>query len=390
VNEKFQHLDQEAFIRQKLYGGEESNLRKYAELVVGKFSLWRLLRYEVLTTFLGPLPGALGLLLRKFFYPALFKRAGKGTVFGRNIIVRNGHNICLGERVILDDNCLIDGRGAGDEGVIIGDRVMINRNVAIQAKIGPIAIGSDSDIGADCAIISQGGIYIGEMVSLGGSCHVGGGSFLLDLPNTEQLPDKTVGKASWVGGQHRITRGPIQIGARCAFAGSVTVLDGASVGPGCVVAPGMIIQEDVPADSVVMMHQKQIIIPRAQFGRAKADVAGIAGSSGSAERSAISAPAPNSILDAIYRALDELNEQLPIEKQLKKSPDTFLAEPNGTLDSLGLVNLIVTTERVMEEEFGRTIDLTSQLGASKEERLFESVKTLAHCLNHLMTSDSEP
>jgi acetyltransferase-like isoleucine patch superfamily enzyme len=68
-------------------------------------------------------------------------------VFGRNLTIRNAQNITLGDNVIIDDDCVLDARGAGPDGVVIGDRVIINRGASIQAKIGPIWIGEDSDIG---------------------------------------------------------------------------------------------------------------------------------------------------------------------------------------------------------------------------------------------------
>lgn len=383
MNNELQDLDEKAYIRHKLYAGGKSNFRRYAELVIGESSLWGLLKYELITTFLGPLPGALGLFLRKIFYPKLFKRVGKGTVFGRNVVVRNAHMVCLGERVMIDDNCLIDGRGAGEEGVLIGDQVMINRNVTIQAKIGPISIGANSDIGADSNIISQGGIYIGEMAAFGGGCHIGGGLFRLDATSGEEPSRDTAGHGSWVGGQHRFTKGPIRIGPRCAFAGYITVTDGVTIGSGCVIAPGAVIQEDVPADSVVMVHQKLVVMPWNQLQQT--------------ETEAVKKPQVivtqdgvtlEKVLEGIYRAIDELNEQLPAEKRLEKSPDTALVEPQGPLDSLGLVNLIVTTERIIGEELGKTVDLTATAPwkSMEGETPFRTPQGLAKYISGLLES----
>ena len=113
-----QKLDEQDYIRSKLFGSNVSVIRRYADLVVGpEASWWQLLRYEMITMLFGGLPGALGLALRKLFYPRLFRRCGRGVVFGRDLVIRNGHRIALGDNVIIDDACVIDGRGAGPTGI---------------------------------------------------------------------------------------------------------------------------------------------------------------------------------------------------------------------------------------------------------------------------------
>ena len=41
------------------------------------------------------------------------------------------------------------------------------------------------------------------------------------------------------------------------------------------------------------------------------------------------------LIDIIYQSLEEVNEQLPNEKQIQKSPDATLVGRTGGLDSLG-------------------------------------------------------
>ena len=106
--------DKEAkHIQDHLYREDMSARARYAHLVVGTSRWGPLLKYEILTMLLGPRSGALGLLLRKWFYPSLFASVGRNVVFGRSVVVRNAQNIELGDHVMLDDLSLIDGRGAG-------------------------------------------------------------------------------------------------------------------------------------------------------------------------------------------------------------------------------------------------------------------------------------
>ncbi len=139
-----QQLDEQDYLRSKLFTSNASMARRYADLVVGPgASLWRLAGYELVTMLLGRASGALGLALRRIFYPSLFRRCGRGVVFGRDLVIRNAHLISLGDHVIIDDGCILDGRGAGPAGVEIGDRTILGRGVSVQAKIGPIRIGPD-------------------------------------------------------------------------------------------------------------------------------------------------------------------------------------------------------------------------------------------------------
>ena len=48
---------------------------KYSRLFVGRKGLWFLIKYEFINLFITPMPGALGLAIRKIFYPRLLKRS---------------------------------------------------------------------------------------------------------------------------------------------------------------------------------------------------------------------------------------------------------------------------------------------------------------------------
>ncbi len=68
-------------------------------------------------------------------------------------------------------------------------------------------------------------------------------------------------------------------------------------------------------------------------------------------------PTPARIHDAVLCALDDVNEQLPPARRLAKADTTALAGADGTLDSLGVVNLIAALEQQLERQFGTTVDL---------------------------------
>lgn len=242
MNEKSEPRDLESskYVRARLFEGDKSNLRRYADLVVGdEASYWQLARFELITFFLGGIRGALGLVLRKRFYPRLFRHCGKGVIFGRDLVIRNSQKISLGDNVIIDDDCVLDARGGGDDGVVIGDRVILNRGVSVQAKIGPISIGEDSDIGMHSDIHSQGGVHIGRQVVLGGSGKISGGVFQIE--RSEQADAAADDRE-----QARRTAGPIVIGDKCLIGMGSMFLDAVQVGEGAVIGAGSVVVKSLP------------------------------------------------------------------------------------------------------------------------------------------------
>ena len=121
-------IDKGTNIRQKLVSGKGSPFSTYKKLTVGDASFSRFLRYELYTSFFGSMPGGIGYFLRKKFYPSFIGKIGKGVIIGKNVIIRHPEKLFIGDHVTIDDNCLIDARGAGNEGFSIEDNVLINRN----------------------------------------------------------------------------------------------------------------------------------------------------------------------------------------------------------------------------------------------------------------------
>ena len=235
-----QTLDADLFIRQKLFGSKKSSLATYRELVLGEnaglLSLWR---YELVTTLFGPVPGALGLLLRRLFYRRLLGRVGRGVVIGRSVVIRHPGRVHLGKRVVIDDYCLIDARGAGPEGIVIGDDVILNRGSTIQAKAGAIRIGSGTNVGAGSVIVSMGGVEIGQMVGIGGGCYISGGAFRVEAADPDNARD-----------QQKYTTGPIRIDDKCWLGMRAIVLDGVHMGRGAILGAGSLLKMDLPCYSV--------------------------------------------------------------------------------------------------------------------------------------------
>jgi acyl carrier protein len=61
--------------------------------------------------------------------------------------------------------------------------------------------------------------------------------------------------------------------------------------------------------------------------------------------------------EAVFAAIDQLNETLALGQQLAKSRDAVLADSGGQLDSMAVVNLLVFIEDEVAQHFGRALDL---------------------------------
>jgi len=90
------------------------------------------------------------------------------------------------------------------------------------------------------------------------------------------------------------------------------------------------------------------------------------------------------IIQIIFEAIDEINEQLPEKQRLTKAIDTVLYGEFGTLDSLGLVNLVVATEQMLEETLDVSLTLTSEKAISQKNSPFRTVRTLAEYISKLL------
>lgn len=87
---------------------------------------------------------------------------------------------------------------------------------------------------------------------------------------------------------------------------------------------------------------------------------------------------------AIYRAVDEVNPQLPAAGRLAKTRDTVLFGREAGLDSLGLVNLIVALERHLEKGLGRAVSLSVAEMMLEPDNPFTNVRSLGDYVASLL------
>ena len=228
-----------ASAQKKILDQKSGLTKKYRNIFVGQVSLLYLIKYELIMTLFSPIPGALGLVLRKIFFPRLFKKTGKNIIFGRNMTIRHAYKIEIGNNVILDDNSVIDAKGENNRGIKIGHNVFIGRNTLISCKEGDIEIGDFSNIGANTYLISESILKIGKYVFIAGNGYlVAGGNHSFKEKETPIMLQPSVSK----GGI--IIEDNIWIGA------TVTILDGVKIETGSVIGAAALVNKNIPAYSI--------------------------------------------------------------------------------------------------------------------------------------------
>jgi len=235
--------------QEQLFAPGKSSREKYAELVVGRPGLGALIAYELVTLVAQPVPGALGLVLRKALYPTLLGSCGRNVVFGQNVVLRHPHKIHVGDDVVIDDNCLLDAKGDSNRGIRIGSGVFVGRNTILSCKNGDIELGDGANIGFNCEIFSASRVTIGAHVLMAAYAYVVGGDHDFSDPTKTVLEQTrtstgiTIGEGVWLGA-----------GAK--------ILDGVTVGAHAVVGAGAVVRGDVTPYGVAVGIPARVVSTR--------------------------------------------------------------------------------------------------------------------------------
>lgn len=69
----------------------------------------------------------------------------------------------------------------------------------------------------------------------------------------------------------------------------------------------------------------------------------------------------NPVRSLIYEVVDEINEMTAEDRQISKSADTVLIGKESAIDSLGLINLLVTLEDKVTAQYGISLRLSYEI-----------------------------
>ena len=234
-NQEYKIIDENVRSSYITSGGNKAN--KYLELVVGKKGIWAFLKYEFITGIFSNFPGAFGILLRSIFYKFLFKKVGKGVIFGKNITIRHPHKIIIEDNVFIDENCMLDAKGSDNEGIKIGKGCYIGRNSILSCKNGDIFLEENVNIGFNCEIHSS------SLVKIGANTLIAAYVYIISGDHIHDVVDKPI---IFLGG---ISKG-ITIGKNCWLGAKSIIFDGINIGNDVIIGASAIVNTDI-ADHLV-------------------------------------------------------------------------------------------------------------------------------------------
>jgi acyl carrier protein len=90
------------------------------------------------------------------------------------------------------------------------------------------------------------------------------------------------------------------------------------------------------------------------------------------------------IVELILKAADSQKASLPRPIETQKGAEATLYGPDGALDSLALVRLIVEIEMAVEDKFGTPVTLANERAMSQKRSPFLTVGTLATYIEELL------
>ena len=173
-------------------------------------------------------------------YPFVTK--GRILFFGRGVTLRHRNKIKFGSGVVIDDFVRINALGL--KGITLGNNVTIASRcellcTGVVRNIGiGIVIGEGSAFNVGCFLAGQGGIEIGKSVIVGPYVQI-----FSENHNYDDLDTEIVDQGE--------SRRGVVIGDNCWIGASVVILDGVSIGSGCVISAGAVVTKSFPENSVI-------------------------------------------------------------------------------------------------------------------------------------------
>ena len=89
--------------------------------------------------------------------------------------------------------------------------------------------------------------------------------------------------------------------------------------------------------------------------------------------------------EIIEAAINEVNEDSDDGSVIAIAPSTALLGPDSSVDSLTLVRLLVTVERLIEEMAGKSVIVVDESAFEAELSPFASVQSLTRHVDGLLT-----
>lgn len=237
-------------VQQELFLKKKSSFKMYQDMMVGNNKFMDLLKYEVITSFISPLSGALGLYLRKRFFKYLFRKIGCNVFFGKNITLRQPCKVRIGNHDMIDDYCQFIVDGDNNSGIKLGDNIILNQYVRLKGS-GFLEIGDNTKINYNCSISFSENVKIGRNVLIGPySLIIGATTHRFDRID---IPILAQGKES---------KGGIIIEDNVWIGAGVNILNGVKIGRDSIIGAGSVVTKSIPEFSIALGIPARVVKKR--------------------------------------------------------------------------------------------------------------------------------
>lgn len=193
------------------------------------------------------------MLIRGFFKKLLFKKSGRIFFCGKNCSIRSRRKIVVGNGVTIHNGCTVN--ALSEDGIVMGDNVNIGPECILECsgvitELGQgIVLGDNVGISARTFIGARAPVTIGHDTIIGPYC-----SF--------HAENHTFSDIKKLIRQQPSSRKGIVIKPNCWIGAKVTILDGVTIGEGCVIAANAVVTKSIPDYSVAAGVPARVIKKR--------------------------------------------------------------------------------------------------------------------------------
>lgn len=179
---------------------------------------------------------------RGFIHKPFFRETAGLLFIGKSVKIVHIRKTSVGRNFIIEDNSFMNALSL--DGIRIGDNVSIGRNsilicTGVVSNIGKgIKIGHGTGINSNAYLSGQGGIDIGDNVIVGPGVKI--------FSENHKFTDLTT-----LIKKQGVIRLGVRIMDNCWLGSNVTVLDGVTLGSGCVIAAGTVVTKSFPDNSIL-------------------------------------------------------------------------------------------------------------------------------------------
>ena len=177
--------------------------------------------------------------LRLGWYRARLGALGTGCHIDPGVSLQYPARIRLGDGVGIGRNATLRANTAANPGIALGQGVAINDAVVINANRGFVTLGERSWLGPFCFVCGNGGVTIGRNVLIAGH------STINTVSHTTQRCDIPIN-------DQPVLTDPVVIEDDCWIGLNAVILQGVTLGRGCIVGAGAVVTRSIPSWSIAM------------------------------------------------------------------------------------------------------------------------------------------